>query len=183
MKIITEPLKDCFVLEPTVFGDERGYFFESFNDQKFKELTGQNPHFVQDNQSKSSKGVLRGIHMQKGAAAQAKLVRVVSGAVWDVAVDLRPDSPTFKQWFGHKLDTVKHQMLYVPRGFGHGFITLEDNTIFTYKCDNHYSIDDEVGLMYNDPEIGIEWPIEGMDIKLSQKDQALMDLETVLKHL
>ncbi|KAB2814308.1 dTDP-4-dehydrorhamnose 3,5-epimerase [Phaeocystidibacter luteus] len=183
MKVLSEPLKDCFLLEPTVFGDHRGYFFESFNDVLFEQLTGQNSHFVQDNQSKSSRGVLRGIHMQKGGAAQAKLVRVVAGAVWDVAVDLRPSSPTYKQWFGVELTAENHRMLYVPRGFGHGFVTLEDDTIFTYKCDNHYSVADEIGLMYNDAAIGIQWPIEGMDIKLSEKDGRLMSISELEPHL
>lgn len=177
MKVISEPLKDCFLLEPTVFGDHRGYFFESFNDEKFASLTGQNARFVQDNQSKSSRGVLRGIHMQKGSAAQAKLVRVVAGAVWDVAVDLRPDSPTYKQWFGVELTAENHRMLYVPRGFGHGFVTLEDDTIFTYKCDNHYSVADEIGLKYDDATIGIQWPIQDLEVRLSEKDMQLMSFE------
>ncbi|NVK75215.1 MAG: dTDP-4-dehydrorhamnose 3,5-epimerase [Oceanospirillaceae bacterium] len=177
MKVIAEPLKDCFLLEPTVFGDHRGYFFESFNDRLFEQLTGQNSHFVQDNQSKSSKGVLRGIHMQKGESAQAKLVRVVAGSVWDVAVDLRPDSPTYKQWFGVELSAANHQMLYVPRGFGHGFLTLEDDTIFTYKCDNHYDASMEVGLMYNDKTIGIEWPLPESELLLSEKDKVQLNFE------
>lgn len=179
MKVVSEPLKDCFLLEPTVFGDHRGYFFESYNDQKFNELTGSNPVFVQDNQSKSSRGVLRGLHFQRGEAAQAKLVRVVAGAVWDIAVDLRPDSPTFKQWFGVKLTAENHQMLFVPRGFGHGFVTLEDNTIFAYKCDNHYNQKEEGGIHYLDKELGIKWPIEGMDVKLSEKDAILPELREI----
>lgn len=183
MKVISEPLKDCFLLEPSVFGDDRGYFFESYNDVKFNELTGSNAVFVQDNQSKSARGVLRGIHMQKGASAQAKLVRVVAGAVWDVAVDLRPDSPTYKQWFGVELTAENHQMLFVPRGFGHGFVTLKDDTIFTYKCDNHYSVEDEIGLMYNDETIGIEWPIDGMDVQLSAKDKVQLSFTELEPYL
>lgn len=183
MKVISEPLKDCFLLEPTVYGDDRGYFFESYNDRKFAELTGQNPTFVQDNQSKSSKGVLRGLHFQKGDAAQAKLVRVVTGAVWDVAVDLRPDSPTFKQWFGVELNAENRRMLYVPRGFGHGFVTLQDDTLFCYKCDNHYSFEDEVGLHYLDDEVGVKWPIEGMNVVLSEKDKVLPSFAEIVDRL
>lgn len=179
MKVVSEPLKDCFLLEPTVFGDHRGYFFESYNDQKFSELTGSNPVFVQDNQSKSSRGVLRGLHFQRGEAAQAKLVRVVAGAVWDVAVDLRPSSPTFKQWFGVKLTAEDHRMLFVPRGFAHGFVTLEDNTIFAYKCDNHYNQKEEGGIHYLDKDLGIEWPIDDMDVKLSEKDAILPELHEI----
>lgn len=179
MKVISEPLKDCFLLEPTVFGDHRGYFFESYNDEKFEKLTGVRPNFVQDNQSKSSKGVLRGLHFQKGDAAQAKLVRVIAGSVWDVALDLRPSSPTYKQWYGVELTAENHRMLFVPRGFAHGFVTLEDDTIFAYKCDNHYSQKDERGIHYLDKELNIEWPIEGMDIKLSDKDLILPQLSEI----
>lgn len=179
MKVISEPLKDCFLLEPTVFGDHRGYFFESYNDEKFEKLTGVRPNFVQDNQSKSSKGVLRGLHFQKGDAAQAKLVRVIAGSVWDVALDLRPSSPTYKQWYGVELTAENHRMLFVPRGFAHGFVTLEDDTIFAYKCDNHYSHKDERGIHYLDKELNIEWPIEGMDIKLSDKDLILPQLSEI----
>lgn len=179
MKVISEPLKDCFLLEPTVFGDHRGYFFESYNDEKFEKLTDVRPNFVQDNQSKSSKGVLRGLHFQKGDAAQAKLVRVIAGSVWDVALDLRPSSPTYKQWYGVELTAENHRMLFVPRGFAHGFVTLEDDTIFAYKCDNHYSKPDERGIHYLDKELNIEWPIEGMDIKLSDKDLILPQLSEI----
>ncbi|NVK04830.1 MAG: dTDP-4-dehydrorhamnose 3,5-epimerase [Flavobacteriia bacterium] len=179
MKVISEPLKDCFLLEPTVYGDHRGYFFESYNDLIFTKLTGLSPVFVQDNQSKSSKGVLRGLHFQIGEAAQAKLVRVISGSVWDVAVDIRPNSPTFKKWFGVKLSAKNHQMLFIPRGFAHGFITLEDDTIFSYKCDNHYSHSHERGIHYRDMELKIEWPIDDMDVKLSEKDMILPELHEI----
>lgn len=179
MKIISEPIPGGFLLEPTVFGDERGYFFESFNDVLFSKLTGANSLFVQDNQSMSAKGVLRGIHFQLGDSAQAKLVRVIQGSVWDVMVDLRPNSPTYKKWFGAELSAENKLMMYVPRGFGHGFVTLEDNTVFTYKCDNHYDREAELGLHYLDPEVGIDWPIDDLEIILSEKDKDLLTLNKI----
>lgn len=181
MKVLDQPIPDCYLLEPTVFGDDRGYFFESFNDQLFHKLTGANSNFVQDNQSLSSKGVLRGLHFQLGDAAQAKLVRVIKGAVWDVAVDLRPNSATYGKWFGVELNEENKRLLYVPRGFGHGFVTLKDETIFSYKCDNHYSKADERGVIWNDTTIGIEWPELGIDLRLSEKDQVLPSLEEAQK--
>lgn len=181
MKVINEPIPGCFHLEPTVFGDHRGYFFESFNDALFEKLTGANSHFVQDNQSLSSKGVMRGLHFQIGDAAQAKLVRVIKGAVWDVAVDLRPGSSTYGQWFGVELNEENKQLLYVPRGFAHGFVTLEDDTIFAYKCDNHYSKADERGVIYNDPDLNIQWPTMDVEPMLSEKDLILPTLAEAQK--
>lgn len=171
MKIIAAPLKDCYIIEPTVFEDDRGYFYEKFNEAKFQETTGMNGHFVQDNISKSSYGVLRGIHLQKGEHAQAKLVSCLEGKVWDVAVDLRSDSPTFGQWFGVELTPENKYQLYVPRGFGHGFSVLSETAIFSYKCDNFYNKASEGGVIWNDSEINIDWKLPAEDIILSEKDK------------
>ena len=173
MKIKETPLKDCYIIEPTVFEDDRGYFYEKFNEQKFQELTGMNGHFVQDNISKSSYGVLRGVHLQKGEHAQAKLVSCLEGKVWDVAVDLRKDSPTFGQWFGIELTPENKLQLYVPRGFGHGFSVLSETAIFAYKCDNFYNKDAEGSVIYNDKDLNIDWKLPQDAIQLSEKDQQL----------
>lgn len=170
MKILETPLKDCYILEATVFEDERGYFYEKFNEKKFEELTGQNGHFVQDNISKSSYGVLRGVHLQKGIHAQAKLVSCLEGKVWDVAVDLRQDSPTFGQWFGVELTPENRRQLYVPRGFGHGFSVLSETAVFSYKCDNYYNKAAEGSVVWNDPELNIDWKIPAEKVILSEKD-------------
>lgn len=173
MKIKETPLKDCYIIEPTIFEDERGYFFEKYNEKKFEELTGMNGHFVQDNISKSSYGVIRGIHLQKGEHAQAKLVSCLEGRVWDVAVDLRRDSPTFGKWFGIELTAENKTQLYVPRGFGHGFSVLSETAVFAYKCDNFYNKESEAGVVYNDPQLNIDWIIPVQDAILSEKDQIL----------
>ena len=170
MKIKETPLKDCYIIEPTVFEDDRGYFYEKFNEKKFEELTGLNGHFVQDNISKSSYGVLRGVHLQKGEHAQAKLVSCLEGKVWDVAVDLRKDSPTFGKWFGVELTPENKLQLYVPRGFGHGFSVLSDTAIFAYKCDNFYEKDAEGSVIWNDEELNIDWKLPKEVIQLSDKD-------------
>lgn len=174
MKILETPLKDCYIIEPTVFEDDRGYFYEKFNEAKFQEQTGMNGHFVQDNISKSSYGVLRGIHLQKGEHAQAKLVSCLEGKVWDVAVDLRSDSPTFGKWFGVELTPENKRQLYVPRGFGHGFSVLSETAIFSYKCDNFYNKASEGGVIWNDSEINIDWQLPAEDIILSEKDKVQM---------
>lgn len=173
MKIKETPLKDCYIIEPTVFEDDRGYFYEKFNEKKFEELTGLNGHFVQDNISKSSYGVLRGVHLQKGEHAQAKLVSCLEGKVWDVAVDLRKDSPTFGKWFGVELTPENKLQLYVPRGFGHGFSVLSDTAIFAYKCDNFYEKDAEGSVIWNDEDLNIDWKLPKEVIQLSDKDQHL----------
>ena len=173
MKIKETPLKDCYIIEPTVFEDDRGYFYEKFNEKKFEELTGLNGHFVQDNISKSSYGVLRGVHLQKGEHAQAKLVSCLEGKVWDVAVDLRKDSPTFGKWFGVELTPENKLQLYVPRGFGHGFSVLSDTAIFAYKCDNFYEKDAEGSVIWNDKDLNIDWKLPKEVIQLSDKDQHL----------
>jgi dTDP-4-dehydrorhamnose 3,5-epimerase len=173
MKIKETPLKDCYIIEPTVFEDDRGFFFEKYNETKFEELTGQNGHFVQDNISKSSYGVVRGIHLQKGEHAQAKLVSCLEGKVYDVAVDLRRDSPTFGQWFGIVLSPENKLQLYVPRGFGHGFSVISEVAVFAYKCDNFYNKASEGGVIWNDENIGINWELPLSDVILSDKDAVL----------
>ncbi|MDF0718819.1 dTDP-4-dehydrorhamnose 3,5-epimerase [Kaistella sp. PBT33-4] len=170
MKVRPTPLQDCYILEPSVFTDERGYFYEKFNEKKFEELTGMNGHFVQDNISKSSYGVLRGLHLQKGDHAQAKLVSCLEGSVWDVAVDLRPDSPTFGKWYGIELTAVNKLQFYVPRGFGHGFSVLSETAVFAYKCDNFYNKESEGGVLWNDPDLAIDWKLPASDVILSDKD-------------
>ena len=171
MKVKSTPLKNCYIIEPTVFEDDRGYFYEKFNEQKFEQLTGMNGHFVQDNISKSSYGVLRGLHLQKGDMAQAKLVSCLEGRVWDVAVDLREDSPTFGQWFGLELSAENKLQLYIPRGFAHGFSVLSPTAVFAYKCDNFYNKESEGGIIWNDAEFGIDWKLPMSDIILSEKDK------------
>ena len=150
MKVTETYLKGCFIIEPNIFGDKRGSFFEVFNKKIFEEKIGLKINFVQDNQSISQRGVLRGLHLQKGEFAQAKLVRVIKGKVLDVAVDARKNSPTYGKHFSIELSEKNNKQLFVPRGFLHGFATLEDNTIFSYKCDNYYEPEAEGGVVYND---------------------------------
>ena len=164
-------LKGCFILEPTVFEDERGYFFESFNERKLAAILGYTPYFVQDNQSKSQFGVVRGLHLQAGEHAQAKLVRVVEGKVLDVAVDVRPGSPTFGQHVAVELSAENKKQLFVPRGFLHGFSVLSENAVFFYKCDNNYHKDAEDGVNPLDPELAVDWQIPAEQMILSPKDQ------------
>ncbi len=183
MKAEATKLKDCYIIHDTVFADSRGYFFESFNQQKFQEATGLSVHFVQDNQSKSTKGVLRGIHFQQGPHAQAKLVRVLQGAVLDVAVDLRKDSPTFGQYETVILTAENHLQLFVPRGFGHGFVVLSDEAVFFYKCDNLYNKASEGGIIYNDPTLNINWQLAEDEIILSDKDKLLPAFQSIQSSL
>lgn len=171
MKLKETPLKDCYIIEPSILEDERGYFYEKFNEKKFEELTGLNGHFVQDNISKSSYGVVRGVHLQKGEHAQAKLVSCLEGRVFDVAVDLRKDSETYGQWFGIELSAENKRQLYVPRGFGHGFSVLSETAVFSYKCDNFYNKEAEGAIAWNDPDVGIDWQIPLEDAILSNKDK------------
>lgn len=171
MKITPTPLKDCWILEPTVFEDARGFFYEKYNEAQFSEATGLNGHFVQDNISKSTYGVLRGLHLQKAEHAQAKLVSCLEGRVFDVAVDLRRDSPTFGQWYGVELSAENRRQLYIPRGFGHGFSVLSETAIFAYKCDNYYNRESEGGVLWNDPELNIDWHLPAADVILSEKDK------------
>ena len=171
MNIKTTPLQDCYIIEPTIFEDDRGFFYEKFNEQKFEELTGQNGHFVQDNISKSTYGVLRGIHLQKGVHAQAKLVSCLEGKVFDVAVDLRRHSSTFGKWFGIELSAENKLQLYVPRGFGHGFSVLSETAVFSYKCDNFYNKESEGSVLWNDKDVNSDWKLPLEDIILSEKDR------------
>ena len=173
-------LKGCYVVTPKVYRDERGYFFESFNKTYFEEQTGLAVSFVQDNQSLSSKGVLRGLHFQEGDYAQAKLVRVVKGKVLDVCVDLRKESTTFGQHFSIVLDDKEHKQLYTPKGFAHGFLVLEDQTIFSYKCDDFYHKESERGIIYNDPDIGISWDLPTNELILSERDRKLPTFKSYL---
>ncbi|USL94844.1 dTDP-4-dehydrorhamnose 3,5-epimerase [Riemerella anatipestifer] len=171
MNIKETPLKDCYIIEPTIFEDERGYFYEKFNEKKFEELTGMNGHFVQDNISKSSYGVLRGLHLQKGEYAQAKLVSCLEGKVWDVAVDLIEDSPSFGKWYGVELTAENKLQFYVPRGFAHGFAVLSETAVFAYKCDNFYNKESEGGVLWNDVDLAIDWKLNEADVILSEKDK------------
>ncbi len=171
MEITPLAIPDVLLIKPRVFADERGYFFESFNAQKFKKQTGFLPDFVQDNESKSSYGVLRGLHFQRPPFAQAKLVRVVKGKVYDVAVDIRKGSSTYGQYVGAILSEENKHQLFVPRGFAHGFVVLEDNTVFAYKCDNLYSKESEGSLIYNDPTVNIDWGIPENKFIVSDKDK------------
>jgi dTDP-4-dehydrorhamnose 3,5-epimerase len=173
MKIELTPLKDCFVVHDTVFEDERGFFFESFSRQKFYKETGLDIDFVQDNQSRSSRGVLRGLHFQAGEFAQAKLVRVLRGEVLDVAVDIRSSSRTFGQYFSVVLSEATRTQLFVPRGFAHGFLVLSETADFFYKCDNYYNKESEGGIIYNDREININWQMQPDELIISSKDLKL----------
>lgn len=178
MEITESYLKGLFVIKPKVFEDARGYFFESYNNSVF-EKAGLHLNFVQDNQSLSQKGVLRGLHFQNPPHAQGKLVRVIKGAVYDVAVDIRKNSPTYGKYFGLELTEQNKWMMYIPEGFAHGFLTLEDNTIFSYKCTNYYNKPSEGCLLWNDPAIGINWNMN--EPLLSDKDkegQLLKDFVT-----
>ncbi len=166
-------LKGCFVLEPSVFEDKRGYFFESYNQNKFNELIEQEVNFVQDNQSFSTKGVLRALHYQVGDHAQAKLVRVLQGRVLDVAVDLRKDSITYKEHVAVELSEDNKKQLFIPRGFAHGFVVLSDTASFFYKCDNFYNKEAEGGIIYNDPELKIDWKLDDKELLVSEKDAIL----------
>lgn len=168
MQIISCAIDGPLIIEPGVFGDERGFFLESWNAAAFAEA-GLDLNFVQDNHSRSQKGVLRGMHFQN-PGPQGKLVRVVSGAVFDVAVDLRRSSPTFGQWVGVELSAANKRMFWVPEGFAHGFLTLEDGTDFLYKCTAPYAPQHEQSLAWDDPDVGIAWPTDGLELKLSAKD-------------
>lgn len=171
MKVIKTAIDGVVIIEPTLFGDERGYFFESYSQLKFDELV-RPVRFVQDNESKSKYGVLRGLHFQKGKYAQSKLVRVVEGAVLDVAVDIRRGSPTFGKYVAVELSAENKRQFFVPRGFAHGFVVLSPTATFQYKCDNPYAPQEEGAIAWNDPTIAIDWGIKAEDVVLSAKDAA-----------
>jgi dTDP-4-dehydrorhamnose 3,5-epimerase len=173
MEIIRTPLADCFIIKPPVFTDARGYFMESFNEQKFNDASRLGVHFVQDNQSFSSYGVLRGLHFQKAEHAQAKLVRVLKGEVLDVAVDLREGSVTYGKHYSVVLSEENKLQFFVPRGFAHGFVVLSEQAEFFYKCDNYYNKASEGGLHYADPGLNIDWQVTASDLLVSEKDAVL----------
>lgn len=173
MNITETPLEGCIVITPRVFNDERGYFFESFNEKTFNDAVGRPVHFVQDNQSFSTKGVLRGLHLQKGEHAQSKLVRVTRGEVLDVAVDLRKASSTYGQYHAVLLSETNNSQFFIPRGFAHGFVVLSDEAVFQYKCDNYYNKASEGGLHFADPGININWQLPADSLLVSDKDKEL----------
>lgn len=169
MNYIATEINGVFIIEPKVFNDARGYFFESFKKYEFEAHVGKTD-FVQDNESKSSRGVLRGLHYQKGEYSQAKLVRVINGRVLDVAVDIRKSSPTFGKYVAVELSSDNKRQLFIPRGFAHGFLVLSDEAVFTYKVDNVYAPQSEASIRFDDPDIGIDWPMKADEILTSEKD-------------
>ena len=171
MAVIKTAIESVLIIEPKLFGDERGYFFESYNKERFRAETGIETRFVQDNESRSKYGVLRGLHFQRPPYAQAKLVRVVKGRVLDVAVDIRTGSPTYGRYVAVELSEDNHRQLFIPKGFAHGYAVLSDEAIFQYKCDNLYHPECEGAIAWNDPTIGINWGIAEGDIILSEKDK------------
>lgn len=181
MNFIATKLDGCFIIEPKVILDDRGYFMESFNENTFEKGVNQSVHFVQDNQSFSSKGVLRGLHYQTGEHAQAKLVRVLQGEVLDVAVDIRPDSKTFGKFEAVILSAENQMQFFVPRGFAHGFLVLSETATFFYKCDNFYNKESEGGISYNDKTINIDWGFSTDNLIISEKDKVQPNLENAKK--
>ncbi len=181
MNFIPTNLEGCFVLEPKIIKDERGYFMESFNESTFQKALGIKIHFVQDNQSFSSKGVLRGLHYQTGDHAQSKLVRVLTGEILDVAVDIRPNSTTFGEYFSVVLSADNQKQLFIPVGFAHGFLVLSDSATLYYKCDNFYNKESEGGIIYNDQTLNINWGEEETNWIISEKDKSLPSLENSKK--
>ena len=177
MNVIPTELPEVLILEPKVFGDERGFFMESFSQRRFDEAVGRHVEFVQDNHSRSARGVLRGLHYQLAPRAQGKLVRVTSGAVFDVAVDMRRSSPRFGRWAGTELSVGNHRQLWIPPGFAHGFLVLSDSADFLYKTTDYYAPECERGVLWNDPAVGIRWPETGAAPLLSAKDAAAPRLQ------
>ena len=175
-------IEGCFIIAPRIFEDERGYFFESYNQKNLEELIGARPNFVQDNESLSTKGVLRGLHYQQGEHAQAKLVRVIEGEVLDVVVDIRPDSKTFGRVVSMVLSSENKKQLFIPRGCAHGFLTLSETARFVYKCDNFYNVASERGIIYNDPTLNIDWILKEEDLIISAKDKDLPYFKVAVSH-
>lgn len=182
MNVIQTPIQDLLIIEPRVFNDDRGYFFESYNAQAFEKTIGYKHIFVQDNQARSSKNVLRGLHYQNAPNAQTKLVRVLEGAIWDVVVDIRKNSPTFGQWYGVELSSENKRQFLVPHGFAHGYSVLTDTAEVFYKCDNFYSKADEGGVFYNDPSLNIDWKIDLKAAIISEKDLVQPLLKDAVYH-
>lgn len=181
MTVLPTKLSGCFILEPKIIADARGYFMESFNERTFQEATGTEVHFVQDNQSYSTKGVLRGLHYQCGEHAQAKLVRVLNGEVLDIAVDIRPESETYGQYVAEILSGENQRQLFIPRGFAHGFLVLSECATFFYKCDNFYNKESEGGIIYNDATLNIDWQLNDKELLVSEKDMFLPTLANARK--
>ena len=181
MNFTPTKLDGCFVIEPKIFNDERGYFLESFNENIFQNGIGQQVHFVQDNQSFSTKGVLRGLHYQTGDHAQAKLVRVLQGEVLDVAVDIRPNSKTYGEHVSVLLSAEKQNQFFIPRGFAHGFLVLSETATFFYKCDNFYNKESEGGIIFNDNSLKIDWQFPLNELIISEKDATLPTIENAKK--
>jgi dTDP-4-dehydrorhamnose 3,5-epimerase len=177
MNFIKTKLEGCYIIEPNLYKDERGYFMESFNENTFNKATGNTTHFVQDNQSFSSKGVLRGLHYQIGEHSQGKLIRVLTGEVLDIAVDIRPNSVTYGQYVSIILSESNHKQIFIPRGFAHGFLVLSQTAIFFYKCDNFYNKESEGGIIYNDTTLNIDWGDEKTKWIISEKDINLPTFE------
>lgn len=171
MKVFETGLKDCYLLEATIFHDNRGYFFESYNQKKFLELTGLNIDFIQDNQASSTKDVVRGLHIQRPPYMQSKLVRALSGTIFDVAVDVRKDSPTYGKWFGAELSAENHKQLFVPKGFLHGYSVLSQTAIVAYKCDDFYNKSTEDGVFPYCKELNIDWRVSESEAIVSDKDK------------
>lgn len=185
MEFIKQVIPDVLLIKPKVFGDDRGYFVETFRQDKFEEAVGHKVNFIQDNESKSTKGVLRGLHFQLPPYAQSKLVRVIEGKVLDVAIDIRQGSPTFGKVVAAELSSDNKHQLFIPRGFAHGFVVLSEAAIFAYKVDNYYSPECDRGLAFNDPELNINWQIHTDELKLSDKDQkqpGLVNLESCFEY-
>lgn len=180
MRIEKTKLEGCYIIHDTIHGDDRGYFFESFNKKTFLDATGITVDFVQDNQSKSQRGVLRGLHFQHGEYAQAKLVRVLEGKVLDIAVDLRKSSPTFGEHISLELSEDSHTQFFIPRGFAHGFAVLSESAVFFYKCDNLYNKASENGIIYNDSDLKIDWQLHESEMILSDKDKKLPSFKEVI---
>jgi dTDP-4-dehydrorhamnose 3,5-epimerase len=181
MNFVPTKLEGCYIIEPKIIEDDRGYFMESFNEQTFQNGTGTSVHFVQDNQSFSTRGVLRGLHYQTDEYAQAKLVRVLKGEVLDVAVDIRPGSPTFGQHEAVLLSGENQRQFFVPRGFAHGFLVLSESAVFFYKCDNFYNKESEGGILFNDPALQIDWNFPEADLIISDKDKVQPTLANARK--
>ncbi|OJJ18243.1 dTDP-4-dehydrorhamnose 3,5-epimerase [marine bacterium AO1-C] len=181
MPFLETPIKDLWLFEPRVFGDNRGYFYESFNQNEFTKATGVQSYFVQDNHSSSNYGVLRGLHFQKPPHSQAKLIKVVKGKIWDVVVDLRSDKPTFGQHMGFELSAENQKQLYVPQGFAHGFVVLSEVAEVLYKCDEFYAPKTESGIIYNDSTLNIDWKVKNDDLIISEKDILLPAFDTLGK--
>lgn len=177
MRLVKTKIKDLVIIEPEIFSDGRGYFYESYNKRKLENLTGKEYNFVQDNESKSSYGVIRGLHYQLAPYSQAKIVRVLEGKVYDVAVDLRKNSQTFGEWIGVELSNENKKQFLIPKGFAHGFSVMSETAVFAYKCDEYYHPEAEAGIVYNDPSIGIDWKIPETDVRLSEKDKPLPELK------